>query len=112
MSDQPGSSNPRDHLANERTLLAWIRTALTLIGIGFLIDRLAAQNQSTDWYAYAGILLVLLGAVMAVAGGYSFIKTRRDLTSGTFEPAQWLYLLVVVLVVVGAIVLVGFLLAS
>jgi len=112
MSDQRVPPSARDHLANERTLLAWIRTALTLIGIGFLVDRLAAQNQATDWWAYAGIILVVLGAVMAVAGGYSFLKTRRDLESGSFQPAQWLYLAVVVLVVVGAIVLVGFLLAS
>jgi putative membrane protein len=113
MSDQPGDSNPRDHLANERTLLAWIRTALTLIGIGFLVDRLAAaQDQPNAWYAYAGVALVIVGAVLALVGAYTFMKTRRDLERGSFQPAQWLYLAVVALVVVGSIVLVAFLLAS
>ena len=102
----------RDHLANERTLLAWIRTALTLIGIGFLIDRLAAQGQATDWTAYAGIVLVLFGGLLALAGGYTFIKTRHELTTGTFRPSVVLYVSLVALITVGAFALVLFLLSS
>lgn len=37
MPDRPDRS--RDHLANERTLLAWIRTGVTLIGLGFVVAR-------------------------------------------------------------------------
>jgi putative membrane protein len=35
-------STARDHLANERTFLAWVRTALGLIGLGVLLERLVA----------------------------------------------------------------------
>src|SRR5690554_7824105 len=31
----------REHLANERTFLAWVRTALALIGLGFVIVKFA-----------------------------------------------------------------------
>jgi len=102
----------RDHLANERTLLAWIRTALTLIGVGFLVDRLAAQGQTTDWTAYAGVALVFLGGLLALFGGYTFLKTRRELASGSFSPQVGLYVAVVALVIFGALLLVAFLLAS
>ncbi|WP_243110067.1 DUF202 domain-containing protein, partial [Clostridium sp. E02] len=34
------ASRTRDHLANERTYLAWMRTAIALIGFGVLIARL------------------------------------------------------------------------
>ncbi len=34
----------RDHLANERTLLSWMRTALAVIALGFLVDRLAVSE--------------------------------------------------------------------
>jgi len=36
------SSQTRDHLANERTYLAWMRTAISLMGFGVLILRLRA----------------------------------------------------------------------
>jgi len=102
----------RDHLANERTLLAWIRTALTLMGLGFLIDRFAAQGQSNDLYAYAGIILVLLGGIVAIAGGYSYSSTRRQLSTGSFRSSVGLHLAMVVVVVVAAVLLALFLLNS
>ena len=37
----------RNRAASERTLMAWIRTALSLIGFGFGIDRLVAAVQSS-----------------------------------------------------------------
>ena len=37
----------RDHLANERTLLAWQRTALGVVAIGFLVDRFALEGGGT-----------------------------------------------------------------
>ena len=55
----------RDHLANERTLLAWLRTAITVIGLGFIIDRLAAGSGD--------------GLVPQIAASSIIAKTCRDL---------------------------------
>ena len=51
-------------LANERTLLAWVRTALTLLaaGVGTL------QLVEARWRAWPGLALLVLGAVTAAAG--------------------------------------------
>ena len=38
-------STARDHLANERTFLAWVRTALGLVGLGVLLERLGAGGD-------------------------------------------------------------------
>ena len=37
--ETPSPSRTRDHLANERTLLAWVRTSVAIIGLGFIVAR-------------------------------------------------------------------------
>jgi putative membrane protein len=102
----------RDHLANERTLLAWIRTALTVIGLGFIVDRLALQDAAGRIEAYAGIGLVLLGGLIAGAGAWSFLRARAELHSGSYRSAVGLHIALVVAVVAGALVVALFLLTS
>lgn len=102
----------RDHLANERTLLAWIRTSLTVIGLGFIVDRLASDQQRGGFSAYVGVALVLLGGVVAVAGAYSYLTARRELASGTYRPAVGLHIAIVCVVVLGSIAVAAFLITS
>ena len=99
----------RDHLANERTLLAWLRTAITIVGLGFIVDRLAL-GTSRGPEALAGVGLVLIGGLLALAGAYSYLRARRELATGRYQPVVWLHLSVVAIVVIGALVLMAFLL--
>lgn len=102
----------RDHLANERTLLAWMRTALTVIGLGFIIDRLALEDAPGDTLsAWIGIALVLLGGLLAAGGAWSFLRARRELTTGSYTPAVGLHLALVAAVVAGALAVALFLAA-
>lgn len=110
--DESGRPSVRDHLANERTLLAWIRTALTLIGIGFIVDRLAVESERGGLTAWVGIVLVLVGALVAVAGAYSYLRARRELQTGTFRPAVGLHVTIVGIVVIGGVALAAFLVAT
>ena len=74
-------SDPRVYFAAERTLLAWIRTGITVIGLGFVVARfglfLAAAAAfapvhpmpASHWHSNTiGIVLVLIGA-FAIFGG-------------------------------------------
>lgn len=100
----------RDHLANERTLLAWVRTALTIIGLGFIVDRLALQEGRIGALeALAGVALVLFGGFIALGGAWSFLRARRELSGGTYSPTVTLNLLLVLVVLLGALVLAAFL---
>lgn len=112
MSEPAGQPSLRDHLANERTLLAWVRTAITFIGLGFLVDRLALDTGAPTWEAYAGIGLVLVGSVIALAGAYSYLNTRRQLATGSFRPAVAMHLVIVALVVIVGLVVAALLVAS
>jgi putative membrane protein len=102
----------RDHLANERTLLAWVRTALTIIGLGFIVDRLALEGVTGQLEALLGVVLVVVGGLIGVAGGWSFMRARREMLSGTYRPSIGLHLALVGAVVLGAVFVAAFLLTS
>jgi putative membrane protein len=102
----------RDHLANERTLLAWVRTALTVVGLGFIVNRLALAAAPERLEAMAGIGLVLLGGLIALGGAWSFMRARREMVTGSYQPAIGLHVTLVAAVVVGALVVAIFLVAN
>jgi putative membrane protein len=106
------AASMRDHLANERTLLSWIRTAVTVVGLGFLLDRLAAQNGPDAVASIAGVILVAFGALVALAGGYSYFSTRRLLGPGPYRSNAALHLGMVAVVVVGAVLVAIYLVSS
>lgn len=80
--EQPREPDQRFTLANERTLLAWIRTALALDASGLAVIRFAPQLGPAGGREAVGIALVLLGAIAAVVGYGRWAKVDRALRSG------------------------------
>ena len=72
--EPPSPSRTRDHLANERTLLAWVRTSIAVIGLGFIVARfglllreLGATNPRplpTGVSTVIGVTLTVCGVVV------------------------------------------------
>lgn len=103
----------RDHLANERTLLAWQRTALGVIAIGFLVDRFTLEDGSpTVGGSVLGVAIILLGAVVSAVGAYRFMRTEREIDTQTYRPSLLAHLALTAAIVVGAGVLALFLLST
>ena len=88
----PGDSRFRDHAANERTLLAWIRTGIALMAFGFTIARFglflrevaqAGQIRLTPEHglgsAWIGVALVVLGLVTNAAAVARYAHNRKEL---------------------------------
>ena len=101
----------RDHLANERTLLAWQRTALAVVGVGFLVDRFALGPAGpTLAGSVLGTCLIVLGAAASLVGAYRFVRTEREIDTQTYRPAILAHLVLTGAVVAGAIILAGYLL--
>jgi putative membrane protein len=73
-------------LANERTLLAWVRTALALDAAGLGVVRFAPPLGGTAGRAVIGAVLVLLGAVSAWSGHRRFLATDRAIRAGAPIP--------------------------
>jgi len=90
----------RNHMANERTFLAWCRTGISLIGIGFVIERfdvliremrviaLPNLNQHTasmPTTRFMGIIALGLGVVIVVLAGWRFFYIRKLINSGSTD---------------------------
>ena len=114
------SSRARDHLANERTFLAWVRTSVAIVVFGFAIGRFAiAMRQlatfqghvwkTTGLSVWMGMSSILAGVVMVIAGLMRYRKTRAQLDQGKFEPAGFIVDLVTILTVLFGLALAGYL---
>jgi putative membrane protein len=90
-----------DHAANERTFLAWVRTAIAVMAFGFLIERFdlfllfATQQTSPQSLTLhgqrfanaAGLAFILLGVIMIVIAAIRFFRTAKDIDSDEEVPS-------------------------
>tara|TARA_R110000824_G_scaffold237486_8_gene426267 strand:- start:639 stop:980 length:342 start_codon:yes stop_codon:yes gene_type:complete len=68
-----------DHSANERTFLAWIRTALAIVGFGILVTKLGDQSSMSSGIGPTGLSLLALGMAVIIAAGFRFFVTRKHI---------------------------------
>ncbi|MFW2390423.1 MAG: YidH family protein [Polyangiales bacterium] len=79
-------STARDHLANERTFLAWVRTALGLVGLGVILERLGAGNERVIAVA-AGVGFISFGGLTLIYAVSRYLWVARNLERGLFPVA-------------------------
>jgi putative membrane protein len=103
--DVGSEPDPRFTLANERTFLAWIRTALALIAAGIALEALALPIQP-GLRRTAAIILLLLGLVVPLLAWLTWGAVERALRQGTPLPGSKVALPVVVGVSTAAVLLV------
>lgn len=87
-------STARDHLANERTFLAWTRTGLALIGAGLGLLKWDAEGSDAEGY-----LVAFMGILCLVMATYRYFHNMQLLAAGFFEPNVHGILMVVTVVV-------------
>jgi putative membrane protein len=86
----------REHLANERTLLAWIRTGVTLTALGFaaarfgvFVDEESAAPRHIGAATLIGVALVALGTVSVAVSLVRFLRARTQIGAGRFRAEFW-----------------------
>jgi putative membrane protein len=109
-TEKPKVLNPsrvRDHLANERTYLAWMRTAIALMGFGVVIVRLRylrpplLPHLGISWQL--GLMFSLTGLMTVILTTQHYFVVRRDIDEDTYEPAgRW-----IILFSIGLLILAG-----
>jgi putative membrane protein len=122
--DRP-ESRVRDHLANERTFLAWVRTALALIGVGFVLARMgvflrqlatvgdsraAHMFRGSHEFLITGVLFLLLGTALCAGSGWAYHRSRRAIDAARFEPSRHAVTVLTIVVALGGLGITGLLL--
>ena len=100
------SSRIRDHLANERTYLAWMRTATSLMGFGVVILRIRAFHPPLlprPGYGWKlGFVFALVGLVTVLFSTQHYFSVRRDIDEDEYEPAdRWIILFSLAITLLG-----------
>lgn len=70
----------RDLAAAERTFLAWIRTAVSIVGFGVVIEQLS-HAEAGSWVTIGTIILVGLGAMLILFAALHFLRVRHRILS-------------------------------
>jgi putative membrane protein len=109
-----------DHAANERTFLAWIRTGLTIMALGFVIERLdlfltslgpdarGVEMARTPEIHGLSVALVSLAILLIVGAGYRFVDINRAIDDQAVHPFKATLMplgMASVLIVVGVLLL-------
>ncbi|MGW4225538.1 YidH family protein [Streptomyces bauhiniae] len=109
--DQGTTPDYRFSLANERTFLAWLRTALALIGGGFAVDQFLPQLR---WAWRVGLALALLGAgvLCALRAVHHWVRCEQAMRRGEDLPVSRFPAALSLLVAVVAVAMVVVVLAG
>ncbi len=120
MNEQPTQpEDPRVRFAAERTLLAWMRTGLALMGFGFVVARfglflreiaaagqVVAHQHSTGWSLWIGTALIGLGVAVSIVASceyYRFVSMSKQGRAYTPRTALLAVVVAAILAVLGIV---------
>ena len=105
----PENRRASEHLDNERTFLAWVRTDVALISLGFVLARLSpaigtVTNTNSNRVAAkalpAGIVLVFFGAVVTVLAAWRYDRVNRQIEAGMVKTDRGMVWIVTLLITI------------
>ena len=90
----------RVHLANERTFLAWVRTSISIMAFGFVVEKFSLFVKQLSFYlgkgttppspgytSVFGIVLIGLGALIGVLAFFRYRAVERQIIEDSYAPS-------------------------
>ncbi|AUC60260.1 putative membrane protein [Cyanobacterium sp. HL-69] len=114
MSKLPKIDRQREHQANERTFLAWLRTSIALIGFGFALTRfgiflkqleisLTRERLSQNGLLNSenlGVVLVVLGILVIGVALHNYNRAFWQIERAEYQPNRFMVFMTALLVVI------------
>src|ERR1035438_4270829 len=106
-----GKGNASDHLANERTFLAWVRTGIGIMAFGFVVvkfslfikqlalllgDKMVIQQKG--YSSFTGIILVGLGIATILFAFLRYRRTEKQLDLNNYKQSDLLIIFVTLII--------------
>jgi len=122
---QEKRNNASDHLANERTFLAWIRTSIGIMAFGFVVVKFSLFVKqislilgketiihSKGYSGILGIILVAVGTVTAVLSYIRYMHSEKQLNEGHYRHSSLLIIVLTGFILFVSVFLIVYLLDS
>ncbi|MGZ3920717.1 MAG: YidH family protein [Bacteroidia bacterium] len=123
---QNKTENPlhaRDHLANERTFLAWIRTSIAIMAFGFVVVKFSLflrqlgilVGKELNYKGISpiiGVVLVVAGAAVLLLVFFRYRRIYKQLVSNSFSPNRSLIPALTITIISIALILIIYLIEN
>jgi len=118
--------NANDHLANERTLLAWVRTSVGIMAFGFVVVKFSLFVRAGERLMGVapnelphpgnsgpiGVVLVATGTISLLLATMRYRTNHREIDSGNFKQSSVVLYIIVSLIVAISVMLIVYLISG
>ena len=114
-----------DHLANERTYLAWIRTSIGIMAFGFVVVKFSlfvkqisillgkdTSLHSTKYSGFLGTSFVILGLVVTILSYLRYQHSKKQLEKGIYQQSSLLIKLITLFIFLVSLFLIIYLIQT
>jgi putative membrane protein len=125
MEEEKRKPNANDHLANERTFLAWVRTSVGIMALGFVVVKFSlfvkqlslvvGKEYDQHPHGYSGAIGIFLVAAGAVTSGLAYVgyrRTEKQLREGKYQHSSLLITLLTCFIFVVSLLVIVYLIQS
>ena len=117
----PDDKRATEYLANERTFLAWVRTSVSIMSLGFVVAKFGLwlrelgarldpnmQSRGSGTSVPIGLGMIGLGGAIVLVAAWRFHTVNRQIDDGTVEADRGLVLAMTIAMAALALLMMGY----